>query len=153
MGCLSRFLFALTDTALAFAMYLQPQMTSCSSSVPLTPGYLKAPEYLKERRQRRQRLHGLHCYLAQTGMAAVSALPASSTDSAPGREELASPGAWLREAMLSLADAIGKQVRQLARVCDRLGIPVLCYWLRTDFQGEPFDGEHVPPGLGGRNHR
>ena len=34
----------------------------------------------------------------------------------------------------------GKQVLQLSLVCDRLGIPVLCYGLRTDFQGEPFEG-------------
>ncbi len=33
-----------------------------------------------------------------------------------------------------------KQVLQLTLVCDRLGIPVLCYGLRTDFQGEPFVG-------------
>jgi thymidine kinase len=32
------------------------------------------------------------------------------------------------------------QVRQLARVCDDLEIPVLCYGLRTDFMGELFDG-------------
>ena len=32
------------------------------------------------------------------------------------------------------------QVLQLTLVCDRLGIPVLCYGLRTDFRGEPFDG-------------
>ena len=32
------------------------------------------------------------------------------------------------------------QVLQLTLVCDRLGIPVLCYGLRTDFQGEPFVG-------------
>ncbi len=32
------------------------------------------------------------------------------------------------------------QVLQLTVVCDRLGIPVLCYGLRTDFQGEPFEG-------------
>jgi thymidine kinase len=32
------------------------------------------------------------------------------------------------------------QVLQLTLVCDRLGIPVLCYGLRTDFQGEPFEG-------------
>ena len=32
------------------------------------------------------------------------------------------------------------QVWQLAAVADRLGIPVLCYGLRTDFQGELFPG-------------
>lgn len=32
------------------------------------------------------------------------------------------------------------QVWQLARVADRLGIPVLCYGLRTDFQGKLFSG-------------
>ncbi len=32
------------------------------------------------------------------------------------------------------------QVRQLARVADELAIPVLCYGLRTDFQGELFEG-------------
>ena len=33
-----------------------------------------------------------------------------------------------------------KQVLQLTMVCDRVGIPVLCYGLRTDFRGEPFEG-------------
>ena len=33
-----------------------------------------------------------------------------------------------------------KQVLQLTLVCDRLNVPVLCYGLRTDFQGEPFEG-------------
>jgi thymidine kinase len=33
-----------------------------------------------------------------------------------------------------------KQVLQLTLVCDRIGIPVLCYGLRTDFRGEPFIG-------------
>lgn len=32
------------------------------------------------------------------------------------------------------------QVLQLTVVCDRLGIPVLCYGIRTDFRGEPFQG-------------
>jgi thymidine kinase len=32
------------------------------------------------------------------------------------------------------------QVWQLARLADELGIPVLCYGLRTDFQGELFPG-------------
>ena len=33
-----------------------------------------------------------------------------------------------------------EQVWQLARVADRLGIPVMCYGLRTDFRGELFEG-------------
>lgn len=32
------------------------------------------------------------------------------------------------------------QVWQLAHVADRLGIPVMCYGLRTDFQGQLFEG-------------
>ncbi|MGA0000695.1 MAG: thymidine kinase [Steroidobacteraceae bacterium] len=32
------------------------------------------------------------------------------------------------------------QVRQLAAVADQLGVPVLCYGLRTDFQGQLFPG-------------
>lgn len=32
------------------------------------------------------------------------------------------------------------QVLQLTQVCDRLAVPVLCYGIRTDFQGEPFEG-------------
>lgn len=34
----------------------------------------------------------------------------------------------------------GTQVLQLTCVVDRLRIPVLCYGLRTDFRGEPFEG-------------
>lgn len=33
-----------------------------------------------------------------------------------------------------------QQVLQATMVCDQLGIPVLCYGIRTDFQGEPFEG-------------
>lgn len=33
-----------------------------------------------------------------------------------------------------------EQVWQLGRVADRLGIPVMCYGLRTDFQGNLFTG-------------
>lgn len=32
------------------------------------------------------------------------------------------------------------QVWQLGRVADRLGVPVMCYGLRTDFQGQLFPG-------------
>jgi thymidine kinase len=33
-----------------------------------------------------------------------------------------------------------EQVWQMARVADRLGVPVMCYGLRTDFRGELFPG-------------
>lgn len=33
-----------------------------------------------------------------------------------------------------------EQVWQLARVCDRIGVPVMAYGLRTDFQGKLFPG-------------
>ena len=36
-----------------------------------------------------------------------------------------------------------RQVWQLARVADRLNIPVMCYGLRTDFQGNLFSGSHA----------
>jgi thymidine kinase len=39
------------------------------------------------------------------------------------------------------------QVWQLAHVADDLGIPVLCYGLRTDFQGELFPGSAVLLGI------
>ena len=35
-----------------------------------------------------------------------------------------------------------QQVRQLSDVCDVLDIPVLTYGLRTDFQGNLFEGSH-----------
>lgn len=36
-----------------------------------------------------------------------------------------------------------EQVWQLARVADRLSIPVMCYGLRTDFQGNLFSGSRA----------
>ena len=39
------------------------------------------------------------------------------------------------------------QVWQLARLSDEAGIPVLCYGLRTDFQGELFPGSAVLLGI------
>lgn len=33
-----------------------------------------------------------------------------------------------------------KQALQASLVADQLGVPVLCYGLRTDFRGEPFEG-------------
>ena len=36
-----------------------------------------------------------------------------------------------------------KQVWQLARIGDEMGIPVMCYGLRTDFQGKLFPGSAI----------
>jgi len=33
-----------------------------------------------------------------------------------------------------------EHVQQLCRIVDELDLPVLCYGLRSDFQGEPFEG-------------
>ncbi|MBN8829469.1 MAG: thymidine kinase [Sphingomonadales bacterium] len=40
-----------------------------------------------------------------------------------------------------------EQVLALARVCDDLGVPVICYGLRTDFQGNLFEGSAALLGL------
>ncbi|QZD96078.1 thymidine kinase [Qipengyuania gelatinilytica] len=40
-----------------------------------------------------------------------------------------------------------EQVWQLARLADKAGIPVLCYGLRTDFQGELFPGSAALLGI------
>ena len=42
---------------------------------------------------------------------------------------------------------VPEQVWQLARLADEAGIPVLCYGLRTDFQGELFPGSAVLLGI------
>ncbi|WP_300532029.1 thymidine kinase [Maricaulis sp.] len=52
------------------------------------------------------------------------------------REEHGVDAVFVDEAQFLSRD----QVWQLARVGDELGIPVLCYGLRTDFQGKLFDG-------------
>ena len=36
------------------------------------------------------------------------------------------------------------QVEQLAKVADQIGIPVLCYGIRTDFQGNLFPVAQPP---------
>lgn len=40
------------------------------------------------------------------------------------------------------------QVWQLARAADRLGVPVMCYGLRTDFRGELFPGSKALLAIG-----
>ena len=44
-------------------------------------------------------------------------------------------------------------VLQLCRVSDELGIPVLCYGLRTDFQGQLFEGSAALLALADANGR
>jgi thymidine kinase len=34
----------------------------------------------------------------------------------------------------------GEQVRDLHRACHDLGVPVICFGIRSDFQGNPFEG-------------
>lgn len=47
----------------------------------------------------------------------------------------------LRCVLVDEAQFLSKtQVRQLGDVCDRLGVPVLAYGIRSDFRGEPFEG-------------
>ncbi|MEZ5681777.1 MAG: thymidine kinase [Erythrobacter sp.] len=40
-----------------------------------------------------------------------------------------------------------EQVWQIARLCDEAGVPVVCYGLRTDFQGELFPGSAALLGI------
>ena len=50
--------------------------------------------------------------------------------------------------MIDEAQFLSKdQVWQLARLADKAGIPVLCYGLRTDFQGELFPGSAALLGI------
>ena len=46
----------------------------------------------------------------------------------------------------------GGQVKQICSVADDLDIPVLCYGLRTDFQGKLFDGSRALLALADRIH-
>mmetsp|Transcript_82220 Transcript_82220/g.255320 ORF Transcript_82220/g.255320 Transcript_82220/m.255320 type:complete len:201 (+) Transcript_82220:83-685(+) len=70
---------------------------------------------LKERRQRRQRLHGLHCYLAQTGAAAVAASRHlqsrldATVEADPGQGTRAvGVSQWIRETACTVGSAIGQ---------------------------------------------
>ncbi|MDO9414863.1 thymidine kinase [Pararhizobium sp.] len=56
-----------------------------------------------------------------------------------GREEGGLACVFVDEAQFLAED----QVWQLARVADRLGIPVMAYGLRTDFQGKLFPGSQA----------
>ena len=64
--------------------------------------------------------------------------PATDLWTAINRENSARPLACV---MVDEAQFLSReQVLQLARVADEASIPVLCYGLRTDFQGELFPG-------------
>jgi thymidine kinase len=59
-----------------------------------------------------------------------------------------SPDAGLHCVLVDEAQFLtADQVWQLARLADEGGIPVLCYGLRTDFQGELFPGSAVLLGI------
>lgn len=50
-------------------------------------------------------------------------------------------GDRLGAALIDEAQFLSKeQVSQIHRAVHRLGVPVLCYGLRTDFRGQPFEG-------------
>uniref|UniRef100_A0A7S4RSK4 Uncharacterized protein n=1 Tax=Alexandrium monilatum TaxID=311494 RepID=A0A7S4RSK4_9DINO len=86
-----------------------------SASTSIAPDWYKiqSPGSYKERRQRRQRLHGLHCYLAQTGVAAVAATQHQSrldaaVDTDSGQGTLAvGVSQWIQDAVCTVGSAIG----------------------------------------------
>jgi thymidine kinase len=77
---------------------------------------------------------------SRIGLAADAELFASDTDLLAAVESLSS-NAPLHCVFVDEAQFLTeRQVWQLARVADRLGVPVMCYGLRTDFRGELFPG-------------
>lgn len=115
-------------------------------------------------------LQSSHNY-RERGMRTLLFLPALDTRAGAGRIEsrigLGSEAQPLREGddlfgLVTAAHAAGPvacvlideaqfllpiQVRQATDIADRLGIPVLCYGLRTDFQGKLFPGSAELLGL------
>lgn len=77
---------------------------------------------------------------SRIGLSQPAHLYRADTDlyAAIGAQKQAGPldAVFLDEAQFLTKD----QVWQLARIGDDLGLPVLCYGLRTDFQGELFEG-------------
>lgn len=71
--------------------------------------------------------------------------PATDLWSAIAQEHIARPLACVLVDEAQFLDRA--QVLDLARVADEGGIPVLCYGLRTDFQGELFPGSAALLGL------
>ncbi|NWK98108.1 thymidine kinase [Sphingobium lactosutens] len=85
--------------------------------------------------------------VSRIGLEAHAALFDSETDmlAAIAAEHAATPlSCVLVDEAQFLTEA---QVWQLGGVCDRLGIPVLCYGIRTDFQGQLFPGSAALLGL------
>lgn len=80
---------------------------------------------------------------SRIGLAAAAELFAADTDLYAVVESLLANAplhcVFVDEAQFLTDD----QVWQLARVADRLGVPVMCYGLRTDFRGELFPGSRA----------
>ena len=53
------------------------------------------------------------------------------------------PGVHMVRTKIPSGTLLASQLRQLARVADRLHIPVMAYGLRTDFQGKLFSGSRA----------
>ena len=83
---------------------------------------------------------GTHTILSRIGLAAEAVAFDEAYDfhAAVEREQACGP---VHCVLIDEAQFLTpQQVLQLTLVCDQLGVPVLCYGIRTDFQGEPFEG-------------
>ncbi|MCH6256562.1 thymidine kinase [Puniceicoccaceae bacterium K14] len=77
---------------------------------------------------------------SRIGLESEAYLFSESTDLFHKVEELIKESAY-HCVMIDEAQFLSKEhVFQLGEVADKLGIPVLAFGLRTDFQGEPFEG-------------
>jgi len=68
---------------------------------------------------------------------------ASGRNAVPSEEEQAKAGGLENVSCIMIDEAqfmTKAQVKQLSDIVDIMDIPVLCYGLRSDFQGEPFEG-------------
>ncbi|WBO23028.1 thymidine kinase [Sphingomonas abietis] len=71
----------------------------------------------------------------------AEAIPFDATTDLHGTAVLATNDGALGCVLVDEAQFLTRpQVLQLARICDELDVPVLCYGLRTDFRAELFEG-------------
>lgn len=91
--------------------------------------------------------HGQGRIVSRIGLAAEGHLfdPATDLFAAIATQHAQTPLSCVLVDEAQFLNAV--QVWQLAAVCDRLSIPVLCYGIRTDFQGELFEGSASLLGL------